>query len=222
MAIDARSFPFYSALSEEERKLLDASLREHGFVQGAQVHGGECTGLLLVKEGRLRAYTMSEEGREITLYRLGQGDVCLLSASCVLKGLQVDLFISAETDARIFLLPAEVYRRLAERSAAVSSFANELMARRFSEVMWVLSEVLNKKFDARLAALRCASRTNSSRGTWARCARRFRACSNILNRRGMFPFSAAACVSATLPPCARLQTIECTAAGLVEKSAVFL
>ena len=153
MATDARSFPFYSALSEEERKLLDASLREHGFVQGAQVHGGECTGLLLVKEGRLRAYTMSEEGREITLYRLERGDVCLLSASCVLKGLQVDLFISAETDARIFLLPAEVYRRLAERSAAVSSFANELMARRFSEVMWVLSEVLNKKFDARLAAL---------------------------------------------------------------------
>ena len=153
MAIDVRSFPFYSALSEEERKLLDASLREHGFVQGAQVHGGECTGLLLVKEGRLRAYTMSEEGREITLYRLERGDVCLLSASCVLKGLQVDLFISAETDARIFLLPAEVYRRLAERSAAVSSFANELMARRFSEVMWVLSEVLNKKFDARLAAL---------------------------------------------------------------------
>lgn len=144
---------FYGALNGVQRERLRSSAREHFFERGARVYDGDCTGLLLVQEGRLRVFTLSEEGREITLYRLNAGDVCLFSASCALRGVSFALFVTAETDTRVCLIPAETYKALSEECAAVGSFTAQLMAERFSQVMWVLDEVLNKKFDARLAAL---------------------------------------------------------------------
>ncbi len=144
---------FYGALSAAQRETLRFSAREHTFERGAHVYDGECTGLLLVQEGRLRAYTLSAEGREITLFRPEKGEVCLFSASCALRGISFPLFVTAETRARVLLVPADVYKRLSEESAAVGAFTAQLMAQRFSQAMWVLDEVLNKKFDARLAAL---------------------------------------------------------------------
>ena len=143
---------FYGALSAAQRETLRSSAREHTFERGARVYDGECTGLLLVQEGRLRAYTLSAEGREITLFRPEKGEVCLFSASCALRGISFPLFVTAETRARVLLVPADVYKRLSEESAAVGAFTAQLMAQRFSQAMWVLDEVLNKKFDARLAA----------------------------------------------------------------------
>ena len=150
---EVRLFPFYEKLTAAEREKLAGSARVHTFERGAQVHGGDCTGLILVLEGRLRAYILSEEGREITLFRVEKGGVCLLSTSCVLRGRSVDVFIRADTTARVLLVPSEVFRELSESSLAVSAFTSELMAERLSRALWVLDEVLNKKFDARLAAL---------------------------------------------------------------------
>ena len=144
---------FYGALNTSQREMLRSVARIHTFERGARVYDGDCTGLLLVQEGRLRAYTLSAEGREITLYRLEGGEVCLFSASCALRGVTFPLFVTAETRARILLIPADVYKKLSEECAAVGAFTAQLMAQRFSQVMWVLDEVLNKKFDARLAAL---------------------------------------------------------------------
>ena len=153
MREEVKLFPFYEKLTAAEREKLAGSARVHTFERGAQVHGGDCTGLILVLEGRLRAYILSEEGREITLFRVEKGGVCLLSASCVLRGLSVDVFIRADTAARVLLVPSEVFRELSESSLAVSAFTSEMMAERLSRALWVLDEVLNKKFDARLAAL---------------------------------------------------------------------
>lgn len=153
MREEVKLFPFYEKLTAAEREKLAGSARVHTFERGAQVHGGDCTGLILVLEGRLRAYILSEEGREITLFRIEKGGVCLLSASCVLRGLSVDVFIRADTAARVLLVPSEVFRELSESSLAVSAFTSEMMAERLSRALWVLDEVLNKKFDARLAAL---------------------------------------------------------------------
>ena len=80
---------FYGALTLHSASACAASAREHSFARGAPVYDGDCTGLLLVQEGRLRVYTLSEEGKEITLYRLNAGDVCLFSASCALRGVRL-------------------------------------------------------------------------------------------------------------------------------------
>ena len=150
---EAGRFPFYEQLSAAGKGALSRSVRVRTFTCGAEVSRGECTGLLYVSAGRLRAYTMSAEGREITLYRLGAGEVCLFSAACAVQGMQAEIFVRAEEETRVLLLPPEVYRALAESEPPVSAFTASLTARRLSNVLWVLDEVLNKKFDARLAAL---------------------------------------------------------------------
>ena len=121
--------------------------------KGTVLHNGsmDCTGLLLVKSGQLRAYILSEEGREITLYRLFDRDICLFSASCMMRSIQFEVTIEAEKDTALWLIPTEVYQRVMQESAPAANFTSEIMASRFSEVMWLMEQILWKSFDKRLA-----------------------------------------------------------------------
>ncbi|MDO4314376.1 MAG: Crp/Fnr family transcriptional regulator, partial [Oscillospiraceae bacterium] len=102
--------------------------------------------------GQLRAFILSEEGREMTIYRLFDRDMCLFSASCMLHSIQFDLVIEAEKDTSLWVIPSEVYKQLMEESVLVANYTNELMSTRFSEVMWLMEQVMWKSFDKRLAA----------------------------------------------------------------------
>ena len=122
--------------------------------KGTVIHNGsmDCTGLLLVKSGQLRAFILSEEGREITIYRLFDRDMCLFSASCMLRSIQFDVTIEAEKDTELWVIPAEVYQGIMEESAPVANYTNELMAARFSDVMWLIEQIMWKSLDKRVAA----------------------------------------------------------------------
>lgn len=146
-------FPVWKQLTAAQQVQIESQLLERSVKKGSVVHGGgeECTGLLLVKSGQLRAYLLSEDGREITLYRLFDRDLCLFSASCMIRSIQFDITIEAEKDTELWIIPAAVYSQLMEQSSAVSNFTNELMASRFSEVMWLLDQILWKRLDQRLA-----------------------------------------------------------------------
>lgn len=146
--------PFWDTLSEQQRQQLVHAAALRTVEKGAVIHGpdGRCTGLLAVVSGQLRAYILSEEGREITLYRLFERDICLFSASCMLRSIQFDIAIEAEKDTAFWVIRPEVYKDLMERLPAVANYTNELMADRFSEVMWRMEQTLWKSFDKRLAA----------------------------------------------------------------------
>ncbi|MGE4548783.1 MAG: Crp/Fnr family transcriptional regulator, partial [Intestinibacillus sp.] len=118
------------------------------------VHNGkeDCIGLLIVKHGQLRVFALSDEGREITLYRLLERDMCLFSASCIMRSIQFEVAVEAERDTVFLHVPSAVYQRLMQDSAAVANYTNELMASRFSEVMWLMDQILYKRMDARVAA----------------------------------------------------------------------
>lgn len=148
-------FPFWSKLSQDEQKALSQSTKEREYKKGCIVSGDktQCTGLLTVVSGQLRAYVITDEGKEITLYRLFERDICLFSASCMLNSIQFDIMIEALEDTKVYVIPADVYKRLMERSAPVANYTNELMASRFSDVMWIMDQILSKKLDGRLAAL---------------------------------------------------------------------
>ena len=147
--------PFWDRLTEGQRRRLEEGAAVRRFARGEMVYGGgtECAGLILPTEGQLRAYMLTDEGRELTLYRLFPRDMCLFSASCVLRGIQFDVLVEAERDTTALFLLAEVYQGLMEESAAVANYTSELMADRFSEVMWRMDQILSKKLDGRLAAL---------------------------------------------------------------------
>ena len=147
-------FTSWSALTDTQQTILRNAARLRRAAAGEMVHGGsaECTGLLLVCSGRLRAYVPSEGGREITLYRLLERDVCLFSASCAFRSAQFDIAIYAEEDSSFWVLPADVFHTVMESSAPLANEVNQIMSGRFSEVMWLLDQILWKSMDRRLAS----------------------------------------------------------------------
>ena len=147
-------FPIWDQLNQDQQDRLQNSVALRSAPRGTVLHNGDmdCTGLLLVKSGQLRAYILSDEGREITLYRLFDRDMCLFSASCMMRSIQFEVTIEAEKDSRLWIIPPEVYQRLMEESAPVANYTNELMASRFSEVMWLMEQIMWKSLDKRLAA----------------------------------------------------------------------
>lgn len=143
----------WDKLTDAQRRALESAASPRRLEAGEQLSGaGECVGLLAVRSGRLRAYMISDTGREITLYRLFERDICLFSASCVMRGLQFDVSIEAEQPSEVLVVSPEVYKRVMEESAPLANYTNELMASRFSEVMWLVEQILWKSFDRRLAA----------------------------------------------------------------------
>ena len=148
------AFPVWNKLHSGQQDLILSNLRFQAVKKGTMLHNGdaECTGLILVKSGQLRAYILSDEGREITLYRLFDRDLCLFSASCIMRSIQFEVSIEAEKDTDLWVIPAAVYQRIMEESAPVSNYTNELMASRFSEVMWLMEQVMWKSLDKRVAA----------------------------------------------------------------------
>ncbi len=146
-------FPVWDKLTPSQQEQMLAGLAEREVEKGAIVHSGsDCAGLFLVRSGQLRAYILSDEGREVTLYRLFERDMCLLSASCMMRSIQFDVTIEAEKDASLWLIPTGIYRRIMDESAPLANYTNELMASRFSDVMWLIEQIMWKSLDKRVAA----------------------------------------------------------------------
>lgn len=146
-------FPVFDKLNKSQQDTLANSAFMRKFGKGEILHNGssDCTGLIIVLQGRLRAFFTSEDGREITLYRLFERDVCLFSASCIINSIQFDITVAAETDAEVLIIPSETYKSLAKSSAPLANYMNEVMASRFSDIMWLIDQIMWKSFDKRLA-----------------------------------------------------------------------
>lgn len=147
-------FPVWNQLNSEQQRHIRDSVITRQVEKGTILHNGnmDCTGLLLIQSGQLRAYILSDEGREITIYRLFDRDMCLFSASCMMRSIQFEVTIEAEKDTRLWVIPSEVYKRVMEESAPVANYTNELMASRFSDVMWLMEQIMWKSLDKRVAA----------------------------------------------------------------------
>jgi CRP/FNR family transcriptional regulator len=105
----------------------------------------------VVKKGELRAYMLSEEGRDVTLFRLPEGESCVLSASCILSNITFEVLIDAEQDAEIYLLNVGTFNELAQENIYVENYLYKKAADRFSDVMWAMEQILFMSFDKRLA-----------------------------------------------------------------------
>ena len=147
-------FPIWNKLTDSQRKRIEDVAEFRKVKSGTVLHDGspECMGLLLMRSGQLRAYMLSEEGREVTISRFFEMDICLFSASCVMPNMQFDIFIEAEKDSEIWIIPACLYKNLMDESVVVSNHANDLITNHFSEVMWLMEQIMWKSFDKRLAS----------------------------------------------------------------------
>lgn len=146
-------FPRWDQLNAEQRGLILRRAELRQFAKGQRPHQGgqDCAGLFLVQQGQLRVFILADNGKEITLYRLFAWDICLFSASCILKNISFDLHVEAEKDTAAFIVPADVYEKLVQASLPLADYTNQLMSARFSDVMWVMEQTLFTSFDSRLA-----------------------------------------------------------------------
>jgi len=148
----AEYFPFWHDLDASDRDFLCQNTTEEYFEKEQPVHDNlGCSGLYIVKNGRLRLYMLSEDGKEITLYRLMPGDICMLSASCVLESITFDVFVDAEEPSTCYCISGPAFASVSDRVLAVKNFALETALGRFSDVMWVMQQVVFMSMDKRLA-----------------------------------------------------------------------
>lgn len=147
-----KHFPFWNKLSREDKEYLCLNSSLEHFERQQQVHDSSgCTGLYIVKSGRLRLYMLSEEGKEITLYRLSEGDICMLSASCVLSSITFDVYIDAEEPSDCYMISGHAFNSLSSKNPEVKIFALETAVQRFSDVMWIMQQIVFMSMDKRLA-----------------------------------------------------------------------
>ena len=152
VALFRDNFPFWDNLSKAEKETFVNSSQYISFRKGTNIHNGnECTGIILIRKGSLRLYILSDEGKEITLYRLFPGEMCMLSASCVLHNITFDVFVDAEENSECIIVGGCAYAALSERNAEAKIFALETALARFSDVMWVMQQILFMSMDKRLA-----------------------------------------------------------------------
>ncbi|MCL1981722.1 MAG: Crp/Fnr family transcriptional regulator [Clostridiales bacterium] len=159
--------PFWDKLSLDEQQGLAASTMSVKYRAGQNIHNAseQCVGVLLIKSGELRTYMMAENGREVTLYRLYGGDVCILSASCVLQSITFDVFIDAERDTEVLLISPAYFLKLLEQNVHVENFSLKITADVFSEVMWTMEQILFMSFDQRLAVFLMDEASKTGAGT---------------------------------------------------------
>jgi CRP/FNR family transcriptional regulator len=148
------TFPIWDKLNDQERELLKKNASKRNFSKGTLLNTGssDCLGLFVICTGQLRAFIISEEGKEITIYRLSERDICLFSASCLMRNIQFEITIETEKDSELWLIPSDVYKKLMDSSLTVSNYTNQIMASRFSEVIWLMEQIMWKSFDRRLAS----------------------------------------------------------------------
>jgi len=144
---------FWNSLNTAEQKLIINRSQFVKYSKGKIVYEGldDCRGLILVKNGQLRTYILSESGKEVTMYRLFNDEICIMSASCALNNMNFDIYIEAEKDSEIFLLPTDVYMQISQNNIEVQKFTNKVTLTRFSDVMWIMEQILFMSFDKRLA-----------------------------------------------------------------------
>lgn len=199
-----KALPFFDRLTDREREYINNSIITLEYKRGSLVHkcGNVCLGIVYVLKGGLRVYLISEEGKEITIFRLNEGDSCVLSASCVIGQITFETQMTAEKDTEVAVINAHTLSNLAQQNIYVKCFIYEKATEHFSAAMLTMQNMLFSKIERRIATFlieetkrigKCeiemthstiATLINSAREVVARVLKRFEDVGLIEQKRG--------------------------------------
>lgn len=148
------NMPIWDKMEPQQKALLLQNSRLMNYRAGERVYsgGGECLGMVFILEGGLRTYLLSDEGKEVTMYRLGKGDTCVLAASCILSAITFEVEIQAQEPTRVLVVPAGTLGRLTEENVYLENFIYKEAAKRFSDVVEALQQMMFFSLTQRVAA----------------------------------------------------------------------
>lgn len=146
-------FPFWKKLKKGEQEELQQGVVQNEYPKGALLHygGRECAGVQIIRSGQARVFITSPNGGEITLFRLVEGDVSILSAACMMKGMDIELDMELEEDSVICTIPKFVYKKIHDENAAVKDYTLEMISEKFSDIMWLFNQYVFSNVASRLA-----------------------------------------------------------------------
>lgn len=154
-------FPFWKLISEKDREIFLSNSNLLDKKKGSIIFNGgnDCEGVIIVKSGRIRVYITSPNGNEITLFRLLDGDLCIMSASCIIKNLSFESEMLFEEDTEILVIPKKIYNDMSEKYAEIKNYTLEIVSGKFSDVMWVFNQFVFSNMASRLAGVLIEYRT---------------------------------------------------------------
>lgn len=146
-------FPAWDKLTSSQQQIIidNASLlsvKKNSLIQNTSAG---CSGILIIKQGTLRVYTLSEQGKEITLYRLNTGDICILSASCVIRDITFDIYIDTLTDCELIQILPCAFSSIMQENIYLEALTYKLATQRLCTVTWAMQQMIFTSFDKRLA-----------------------------------------------------------------------
>ena len=149
-----RIYPFWKDMTDRQKEEFVQNSYTSDYKKGQFVNDsrGKCLGLLAVNKGQLRVYLQSENGKEVTLYRLEEGDICTLSSSCIIDEITFDVFIEATKDSSLIITKSSYLNHLYDDNVYVQNFIYKQTTENFSSVMWSMQQILFLSFDKRLAS----------------------------------------------------------------------
>ena len=148
-----KELPFWNSLTAQQKDILRRSALTRKYPKGSYIYSGDkdCLGLLYLTSGEIRTYLLSDEGREVTLFRLYPTELCVLATSCVISQISFETHMTAQKDTEVLIIPAGMVSILKEQNIYVRCFLYELATQRFSDVMWSMQQILFQGLDRRLA-----------------------------------------------------------------------
>ncbi len=149
----ADQLPFWPELNDSEQEILCSCSVRKIFKKGESIkRSDECKGIILVLNGQMRAYILSEEGRDVTLFRLGKDEICVLSATCLLDSIAFDIFLEALEETDTITIPCISLYGVISKHPKAELFINKTANERFSDTMWTMQQILFYGTDRRIAA----------------------------------------------------------------------
>lgn len=115
--------------------------------------GDACSAYLMVLDGTVKVATTAESGREIVLYRVGRGETCVLTTSCLMSAADYEAEGLAETQVTALALPAVAFRDLLTESRVFRDFVFSSFGTRLTGLLALIQEVAFQRIDRRLARL---------------------------------------------------------------------
>lgn len=148
-----QTLPFWEELEPKDQEALADRVAEGSYTKGHILHfgGKNCAGVQIIKKGQVRVFVTSQGGGEITLFRLVEGDVGILSAACMMKGMDIELDMEVEDDSVICTIPKNLYKEISDHNPKVKDYTLEMLAEKFSDIMWLFNQYVFSNVASRLA-----------------------------------------------------------------------
>lgn len=148
-------FPELNQLSEKSKRILVDGVQIMTVPAGTEMFAGgsESKGYVMVLDGTIRVQKTSEDGREITLYRVEAGEACVMTTTGLISDDPNGTVGVSETDITLAIVPPETFNLLLAQSKKFRSYVFEVYAKRMSMLLMLVDEVVFRKLDKRLAQI---------------------------------------------------------------------